>query len=736
MSHETVRDEAASTDPAEAAALALAAKKTWDALITKVHNHEQTLVAKQEKLASDQLDVESQRQRVEQDQKLLANQRSAVAAREEVLREAEEALAQKEAEAVAGFLARRDEILGPVREQIQHLVGQMQQREHELLTELDGKLAQKLQEFDDELGQTRSQLVDERKDVADHKHQLRRLEVELERRGEELDSREAIVDERESDLDASLQEMRGAARREVAAELDDAQAAVRRHRARLTELERAAQLVEQFKADLGDPAEVATRLEWLDQERQRLAGERDARPETAVRDELDAARHRLDVLEHERDEAQRHQRELEQQVDYLNAELKESDLSNQLYETQASAIGGIKAELERLQQMYDQMQKTSSAETAFPECHRMVSDRASQVTSDGQAPGDLKDFVGRLQLQMAFALGDSGPRLDYRLEDLRIFLAGLAMSRLHLLEGVSGTGKTTLPHAFAQAVRGGVQKIEVQAGWHDKQDLLGYYNSFERIYRETACLQFLYKAGLPAFEDRLIFIVLDEMNLSHPEQYFGDFLSALEDPKERPLISLVDRSLPDVPKPLRSDTGVRLPLAPNVWFIGTANQDETTFGFAPKTYDRAHVMELEPNAPSVDGAQPTPPERVSYHELMAAFDLAGRTHHASVGKAQGFIAKLEPFFHEHFRVGWGHRLNTHASKFIPVDVAAGGSLGEALDHIVATKVMKKIAGRHTLRRDPLEKLRDLLDEKWPDAARRPTKSLAAIASELDNLTFG
>jgi hypothetical protein len=88
----------------------------------------------------------------------------------------------------------------------------------------------------------------------------------------------------------------------------------------------------------------------------------------------------------------------------------------------------------------------------------------------------------------------TGKSLYYSERDLRCFLGGLAMSRLHLLQGISGTGKTSLPIAFARAIGAGCKVIEVQAGWRDRQDLLGHFSAFERKFYESEFLLALYRA--------------------------------------------------------------------------------------------------------------------------------------------------------------------------------------------------------------------------------------------------
>jgi hypothetical protein len=114
-------------------------------------------------------------------------------------------------------------------------------------------------------------------------------------------------------------------------------------------------------------------------------------------------------------------------------------------------------------------------------------------------------------------------------------------------------------------------------------DLMGYYNSFEHKYKETEFFKALYLANLPKYSNTLFFIILDEMNLSRPEHYFADFLSLLEQKEDERYISV---NAPDEVLPKLIVQG-KMKVPENVRFIGTANHDETTLEFAPKTYDRS-----------------------------------------------------------------------------------------------------------------------------------------------------
>ena len=194
------------------------------------------------------------------------------------------------------------------------------------------------------------------------------------------------------------------------------------------------------------------------------------------------------------------------------------------------------------------------------------------------------------------------------------------MGRLILLQGISGTGKTSLPVAFARAVGAQAAEIKVQAGWRDPQDLIGHYNTFEKRFHETEFLKALYRANTPRWNDSIQIVLLDEMNLSHPEQYFSDLLSTLELPEGDQHLELLTHAVTAAPALL--DGGNRLRIPRNVWFIGTANHDETTMDFADKTYDRSHVMEF-PERPEQFPLQDAEPRRpISFRALARAFKRA------------------------------------------------------------------------------------------------------------------
>lgn len=363
----------------------------------------------------------------------------------------------------------------------------------------------------------------------------------------------------------------------------------------------------------------------------------------------------------------------------------------------------------------DQLTDASKAQSAFPQLSAMDSRDDCRITKVLEpVPNDLEAFANELQQRIAQA--EPGTCLYYPIDDVRTLLGGMAMSQLHVFQGISGTGKTSLAKAFAKAMGGFCTDIAVQAGWRDSDDLLGHYNAFEKRFYEKDCLQALYQAQTEAWKDRCNIILLDEMNLSRPEQYFAEFLSALEknNPEER-LITLSEKSLEDAPRLLKEQRKILVPK--NVWFIGTANHDETTNELADKTYDRAHVMTL-PRQEDTFAINQLAPIRYSFSSLQDRFDKAVMVNQDDVQELleQLKYSDLTSVLAESFDLGWGNRFERQAKRFIPVMIECGASQQDALDHLLSTRVMRsgKVTGRYDISVEQLGRVEDALDQFWKE----------------------
>ena len=393
-------------------------------------------------------------------------------------------------------------------------------------------------------------------------------------------------------------------------------------------------------------------------------------------------------------------------------------------------IKTLREEIARHKSSWEELQNQSTATKPFPACSEYDDDLELSMAYFPREVDDLKSLATEIRHRIA----QSEPALYYSESDIRLFLAGLASSRLHLLQGISGTGKTSLPQRFFEVIGGdkAAVTIEVQAGWRDQDDLFGYYNAFEKRFVESEFSKALYRALLPANEDRPMVIILDEMNLSHPEQYFGTMLSILEKQnKDEMSIALLSSAVEGLPEKLVNG---RLPIPENVWFVGTANHDETTVAFADKTYDRSHVQELPVKhvefSPDPKRGEVDP---ISFSELKIHFERAKGKHKKELSSV---LALLDGPLRDAFSqvgVGWGSRLERQLNQFVPVVISSGGTATEALDHVVATRLIRKVVDRFDIRVEDLELLLLSVQSGWELDGLDPVVTVGKLKNSIDRL---
>lgn len=183
------------------------------------------------------------------------------------------------------------------------------------------------------------------------------------------------------------------------------------------------------------------------------------------------------------------------------------------------------------------------------------------------------------------AISDSG--LSYSINLITRFTASLLTKPFVILTGLSGSGKTKLAQAFVQWIcqdESQYRIIPVGADWTNREPLLGYPNALkpeEYVKPDSGVLDLIIQANRQP--DLPHFLILDEMNLSHVERYFADFLSVMESKEDIPLYAegTVQNGVP-----------AKLNVPSNLFIIGTVNIDETTNMFSPKVLDRANTIEF------------------------------------------------------------------------------------------------------------------------------------------------
>ena len=274
-------------------------------------------------------------------------------------------------------------------------------------------------------------------------------------------------------------------------------------------------------------------------------------------------------------------------------------------------------------------------------------------------------------------------KLYYDISDIRRFVSGMAVSKILILQGMSGTGKTSLAHAFGDFVDNPSTVIPVQPMWKERTDLIGYYNEFTKRFNETTLLEKMYEAN---YSNDIYVTVMDEMNIARVEYYFAEFLSLLELPNaEERLLTVVSDVWEDDPVQLENGC-IKLP--PNMWFVGTANNDDSTFAISDKVYDRAMIMNLDMKAePFV--APRTSNTRISAKQFEELAEAAMREYEVSARNLHR-IEELDKYLIEHFQITFGNRIMKQIKSYIPVYVACGGDELEALDDILSKKVLRKL----------------------------------------------
>jgi hypothetical protein len=691
-----------------------------EAAKTKLDEQQQALDARSVELDQLQASLRPQEQQVEQQERALAKLQLDLDAKEDLLRQG---LMQEE---VAMLRSVKDQ-LAALRDERDKLQLSLEAEREQLMEAARRDAARIVEEGLSQKAQWEQRLA------------------EVAARDAELEKAQSLMTERERRLQARRQALAS----EVQERVDDMVAASHAERDRLRiQLDSAHEEIQRLEADLhgareaqrrsgGDPAglaaEVRTLRDQLDQREEELQ-------------QLRTSLERGDPVALKKCVADLEERLAQRQsaLAALEAEKHRWELSvvaQQHWErtrlVMESSRRLLDEQVQQLQSQVNDLTNRQAAASIFPELDRM--DRDFTIPVHTEPVSDLKKFTVDLRNAMSHA-GERGV-LKFRERDLQLFVGGLAMSQLHILQGISGTGKTSLATAFAKAIGAELTVIAVQAGWRERADLLGYFNAFDRKFYELKTLQAIYRAQTQQDQDRLHVVLLDEMNLSRPEQYFADFLSALEGEGVARNIRLVDNRIENAPRSLIDGRDLALPQ--NVWFIGTANQDETTNAFADKTYDRSFVMEVHRPGNDVAEAKRPPQKRtVSVSSLLTAFDDAEKaaSAHSRDQLAKLNDSRLAKTLAGEFTTGWGSRLERQWQRFVPVVVAAGGNEEMAIDHLLHTRVIRdgKVTGRHDVTLKRLESVAEDLLELWMDLglSGEPRNCLDALHRDKQRLERG
>ncbi|MBP5684374.1 MAG: hypothetical protein J6X02_03860 [Bacilli bacterium] len=297
-------------------------------------------------------------------------------------------------------------------------------------------------------------------------------------------------------------------------------------------------------------------------------------------------------------------------------------------------------------------------------------------------------------------------RLYYKTDMIRLFISSLASTKLVILQGISGTGKTSLAYAWGKFLKHDSCIASVQPSWRDRTELFGYFNEFTKRFNETEVLKELYVAG---YTDDIYTVILDEMNISRVEYYFAEMLSILEMPnKDEWIVEIVPSAWKNDPKHLMEG---KLKIPPNVWYIGTINNDDSTFMVTDKVYDRAMPIDINDKGEVFDPVE-TDAQDINYTYLDSKFQEAianNPIHQENLDK----IEEMDNYVIQHFRIAFGNRIVSHMKKFVPVYVGCGGDEVAGIDYFIARKILRKFEQLNIAYiRDEIDGFVDFLNKKF------------------------
>ena len=447
------------------------------------------------------------------------------------------------------------------------------------------QLSEQLQQIKSELEstqQTVQQLRDEHQQLTDQRNALSSEVAELEstsKRFNELQQRVESLESRNAELSPQVTNLE--------TELTDKQ-------------QRRDQLDSQLQQTKSELDRLQQQVETLETRHRSLSVEasesealRDQRAEEAreLKDEIAQKQSELQTLRDQLESQRAERRELTEEVEGLGARKAQTEQTIQVLDETLKEM--------RLQQGYRGSNAGPLSELWKP----------ALPVDAFTGPGENAELASLTQMQQHLA----GAGLYYADRTLRAFHTAMKVqdhSPLCVLAGLSGTGKSELARRYAEGMGMHFLNLAVQPRWDDPQDMFGFFNYLENQYRATELARALVQmdpfAGeegrgwnLPegwdhSLSNRMLVVLLDEMNLAHVEYYFSEFLSRLElrrginkhDPNDRQQAELAL----EIGAHGAGEPTMRLFVDANVLFVGTINEDETTQTLSDKVIDRSNML--------------------------------------------------------------------------------------------------------------------------------------------------
>lgn len=640
----------------------------------------------------------------------------------------------------------------------------------------------------DDLSKQIQEIAEREADLQETKRKLNREKRFVEDEKEEIEELKEDLQARKSRYDAANPTKIAALETELEDERSKYSTLQDRYHELQKRLESLQVLMDTVKTEIEDPEngvriasmnEIVSALQELRGKYERLVSVYERYPDDAAIAKLEDEAQRAEQLERANEALEQERNKYREEVIAARNATKELEIVKQEVEATNALNEHLLQELESHKTALESRTGDTCPSLTKVDIETETDDFKADIVKRTQKPElkTLKEVVSHVR-----NFAGSRPveeQLYYTDDDIRAFLAGMSVSRLIILQGMSGTGKSSLPRIFSEAISGFNRLIPVESSWRDRNELLGYYNDFNKKFNAKSFTIELYRSSKNRCQPIPTFIVLDEMNLARIEYYFSDFLAILQEPdQDKWLIELVSsdmRTLPmELPETvkakmqkeapsiysiwekiersrqgdLKTETsdedkeqltayldklgqltgakslidGRKIKVTDNIWFVGTANRDESTFEISDKVYDRAQVVSLNRKGVSEGNYTPVNAKYISVDKLDALFQDA-ITKNKYKEKVVERLNDLDSVLMEQFDLSFGNRIVTQTINFVGVFTAAGGTLENALDYQISTKILRKV-----ITSDDEEALLELLDavKDYPETTRLLEKKLKEL----------
>ena len=559
---------------------------------------------------------------LKQKQEDLKKQEEALAAKEKELNERDKELSNLQIQADNAFAGEKAQKLKDLNEYIDTCKKSLDEREEKIteretslnereekITERENSSAKEIQEKRAKAFKDLSSELSEWQSILSYRKMLDELSEDLDKREGELDAREsklnvraAELNKKEANFEKSFEEKHGV----LLAQLSNLKNENERRIKQITSWESLKLNNDQIMAFLGGktPAEF---FDELDEKLARLA--RNAELENKLKDEKNDHKTKLNLKDDEI-------KNLEELLTSYTKERIENNEKVQNSVRLAAENDVLKTEKASLEERLNVVESDNKFLTEKLERYLVSYNKVSSETERAkeiEIPHITFDKIKKPQYNekeqpinelewledISSKCDEYGLHFNSRiLKSFHTALKTADWSPITVLAGVSGTGKSELPRLYSHFGGFLFEPLSVQPNWDSQESMLGFFNSIDNKFDAQPVLHFLAQSqkewidqtangeGYPGLKDAMHMVLLDEMNLAHPELYFAEFLSKLELRR-----GMEDAEVPCLPVKIGAGLApYQLPLGNNVLWVGTMNQDETTKSLSDKVLDRSIII--------------------------------------------------------------------------------------------------------------------------------------------------